>query len=205
MLECLNSAHAMAMAGNLIRIQPLQTQIKLKLMNKSLSVTKKKLNFAAWSFVVGCQNIWGEKCSWLRRTKRGCFCWQSISLGANSQRRGKTPFYPSSPFAKGGRALLSVPLILSLDAADFCQVLSSLTTQNRSMWFSQISSWGHISRESSVACLRWLNKLLTGEKSEFTQNRVILSWFSEFGMEFGDGKKVCNWKQQEKKKNSIAL
>lgn len=36
--ECLNSAHAMVMTGNLIRMQPLQTQLKLKLMNMSLSI-----------------------------------------------------------------------------------------------------------------------------------------------------------------------
>lgn len=35
---CLNSAHAMVMAGYLIRMQPLQTQINLKLMNRSLSI-----------------------------------------------------------------------------------------------------------------------------------------------------------------------
>lgn len=36
--ECRNSAHAMVMTGNLIRMQPLQTQLKLKLMNMSLSI-----------------------------------------------------------------------------------------------------------------------------------------------------------------------
>lgn len=39
--ECLNSAHAMVMAGYFIRMQPLQTQINLKLMNRSLSIIKK--------------------------------------------------------------------------------------------------------------------------------------------------------------------
>lgn len=42
--ECLNSAHAMVMAGNLIRMQPLQIQIELKLMNRSLSIIKKNIS-----------------------------------------------------------------------------------------------------------------------------------------------------------------
>lgn len=52
--ECLNSAHAMVMAGNLIRMQPLQTQINLKLMNRSLSIIKKKLvQFCSLKFCSG--------------------------------------------------------------------------------------------------------------------------------------------------------
>lgn len=40
--------------------------------------------------------------------------------------------------------------------------------QDRSLWFSKLYSWENISIEGSVTCLRWVNKLLTGEKLEFT-------------------------------------